>query len=223
MRSASADQSTRERIRDAAVLRFARDGFGASVRTIATDAGVSPALVMHHFGSKDALHAECDERVLTEIRAVKNESIDDLASGKGILHRFAAADEYAPMLGYVLRSVQDGGPVGRSFIEQMVEDAVGYTKHGVEAGLIKPSLDEPARARYLTLSALGVLILEITLNPPEDPADLGSIVRDFITTSYLPMIELYSQGFFTTRRMLDDYLLYVPDPPQDPATEPPSE
>lgn len=223
MRSASADQSTRERIRDAAVLRFARDGFGASVRTIATDAGVSPALVMHHFGSKDELHAECDERVLAEIRAVKNESIDDLASGKGILHRFAAADEYAPMLGYVLRSVQDGGAVGRSFIEQMVEDAVGYTKHGVEAGLIKPSRDEPARARYLTLSALGVLILEITLNPPEDPADLSSIVRDFITTSYLPMIELYTQGFFTTRRMLDEYLLYVPDPPQDPATEPPSE
>ena len=93
MRSAPADPTTRERIRDAAVVRFARDGFGASVRSIATDAGVSPALVIHHFGSKDELHAECDERVLAEIRAAKNETIDELASGQGILHRFAAADE----------------------------------------------------------------------------------------------------------------------------------
>ncbi len=223
MRSTSNDPTTRERIRDAAVLRFARDGFGASVRSIATDAGVSPALVIHHFGSKDELHAECDEQVLAEIRKAKNESIDELASGQSILHRFAAADEYAPMLGYVLRSLQDGGPVGRTFIEQMIEDAVGYTKHGVEAGLVKPSQDEPARARYLVLSALGMLMLEITLRPPKDPTDLGAIVREFLTTSYFPMIELYSQGFFTTRRMLDEYLLYVPDPPPDAATEPASD
>jgi AcrR family transcriptional regulator len=223
MRSAPADPTTRERIRDAAVLRFARDGFGASIRSIATDAGVSPALVIHHFGSKDELHAACDEKMLAEIRTAKNETIDELASGQGILHRFAAADEYAPMLGYVLRSLQDGGPVGRAFLEQMIEDAVGYTQHGIEAGLIKPSRDEAARARYLVLSALGSLMLELTLDPSEDPSDISGVVRGFLATSYLPMIELYTQGIFTTRRMLDEYLLYVPDPPQDAATEPPSE
>ncbi|TQL66721.1 TetR family transcriptional regulator [Nocardioides albertanoniae] len=220
MRSTQPDPTTRERIRDAAVLRFARDGFGASVRSIATDAGVSPALVIHHFGSKDELHAECDEQVLAEIRATKNATIDEVASGQGILHRFAAADEYAPMLGYVLRSLQDGGPVGRTFIEQMIDDAVGYTKHGVEAGLIKPSRDETARSRYLVLSALGSLMLELTLNPPKDPSDISGMVRSFLETSYLPMIELYTQGVFTTRRMLDEYLLYVPDPPQEAPTEP---
>ena len=222
MRSAPADPTTRERIRDAAVLRFARDGFSASVRSIAADAGVSAALVIHHFGSKDELHAECDERVLAGIRAAKSETIDDLASGESILNRFAAVDEYTPMLGYVLRSLQDGGPVGAAFIEQMIEDAVGYTKHGVEAGLVKPSLDEAARARYLVLSALGSLMLELTLNPPDDPRDLSGIVRGFLATSYLPMLELYAEGFFTNRRMLDEYLLYVPDPPQDTATEPPA-
>ena len=222
MRSAKADVTTRDRIRDAAMLRFARDGFGASVRSIATDSGVSPALVIHHVGSKDELRAECDEWMLAEIRAVKNETIDELSSGQSILHRFAAADEYEPMLGYVLRSLQGGGPVSRTFIEQMIDDAVGYTKHGVEAGLIKPSRDETARARYLVLSALGSLMLELTLNPSQDPTDLSGTVRGFLETSYLPMIELYTQGVFTTRRMLDDYLLYVPDPPQDGAAEPAS-
>lgn len=223
MRSAPADETTRDRILSAAVERFAREGFGASVRSIASDAGVSPALVIHHFGTKDDLHAECDERVLAEIRATKSATIDEIASGQGILHRFANADEYAPMLGYVLRSLQSGGPVGRAFIEQMIEDAVGYTKHGIEAGLIKPSRDERARARYLVLSALGALMLELTLDPSRDPRDIGGTVRSFLATSYLPMIELYTQGVFTTRRMLDDYLLYVPDPPDDAAAEPASD
>ncbi|GGR45896.1 AcrR family transcriptional regulator [Nocardioides luteus] len=223
MRSAPADETTRDRILSAAVLRFAREGFGASVRSIAGDAGVSPALVIHHFGTKDELHAECDERVLAEIRATKSATIDEITSGQGILHRFANADEYAPMLGYVLRSLQSGGPVGRAFIEQMIEDAVGYTKHGIEAGLIKPSRDERARARYLVLSALGALTLELSLDPSRDPRDIGGTVRSFLATGYLPMIELYTQGVFTTRRMLDDYLLYVPDPPDDAAAEPASD
>ena len=64
----SEDLTARARIRDAAVARFGRDGFRAPVRAIAEDAGVSAALVIHHFGSKDALRAECDEHVLRVIR-----------------------------------------------------------------------------------------------------------------------------------------------------------
>ena len=35
---------------------------------------------------------------------------------------------------------------------------------------------------------------------------------------YPPMLELFTQGFLSSRRMLDDYLLYVGDPP-DTRTE----
>ena len=52
MRSAS-DLTARARIRDAALARFGAEGIaGTSVRAVAADAGVSPALVLHHFGSK---------------------------------------------------------------------------------------------------------------------------------------------------------------------------
>src|SRR3712207_8086528 len=51
--SADDDLTGRARIRDAAIRRFAVDGFGTSVRAIAADAGVSPGLVIHHFGSKE--------------------------------------------------------------------------------------------------------------------------------------------------------------------------
>ena len=47
---------SRTRIRDAAAELFARDGFAATgVREIAALAGVAPALVIRHFGSKEAL------------------------------------------------------------------------------------------------------------------------------------------------------------------------
>lgn len=49
---------TRPAILRAARARFARDGFaGATIRGIATDAGVDPALVMRFYGSKDELFA----------------------------------------------------------------------------------------------------------------------------------------------------------------------
>lgn len=61
----TADLTATARIRNAAIELFARDGFQkTNVRAIAAAAGVSPALVIHHFGSKDGLRAVCDEYVL---------------------------------------------------------------------------------------------------------------------------------------------------------------
>jgi AcrR family transcriptional regulator len=208
-----ADRTARARIRDAAVHRFAVEGFGASLRSIASDAGVSAGLVMHHFGSKDKLRAECDEHVLATIRRFKEENVAMAAGGQSFLHRFAAVDENAPVVGYVLRSMQDGSLLAREFIDHMVDDAVGYTRDGVAAGVIVPSRDDAARARYLTLSSLGALLLEVTLSPPSDPGDLVAVVRDYFSKSYLPIMELFTEGFLTSRRMLDEYLMYVPDPP----------
>ncbi|WP_218926037.1 TetR/AcrR family transcriptional regulator [Xylanimonas oleitrophica] len=216
MRSSSApdDLTTRARIRDAAVARFAAEGFGAPVRAVAADAGVSPALVIHHFGSKERLRHECDQHVLALIRAAKNENIGRAAEGKSFFEAFATVERHAPLVGYLLRSLQAGGTVARSFVDQMLTDSEQYTAAAVEAGVARPSRDERARARYLTLSALGALLLSVTLDPPADPADLTAYVRRFFTESYLPMIELYTEGFLADRRMLDDYLLYVSDPPR---------
>ncbi|MCK0117575.1 TetR/AcrR family transcriptional regulator [Isoptericola sp. S6320L] len=213
------DGSTRDRIRDAAVLRFARSGFGTSVRTIAADAGVSPALVIHHFGSKDALHRACDDFVLRWIVAAKRQNMGRAAGGQ-LLQVMAEVDEFAPLLGYAVRSLQAGGEVARAFVQHMIDDAQVYTREAVADGIVKPSLDEDARVRYLVLSSLGTLLLSLTLDPPDDPEDFGANVRAFMTEQYLPMIELFTQGFLTSRRMLDDYLLYVGDPPAGTGTDP---
>jgi len=52
------DSGTRDRILEAARGRFAEHGFaGTTIRAVAADAGVDPALVHHFYGSKDDLFA----------------------------------------------------------------------------------------------------------------------------------------------------------------------
>ncbi len=212
---ADSDLTTRARVRDAAVERFARDGFGAPLRAVAADAGVSPALVVHHFGSKDGLRTACDERVLEQIRTAKSEAIVRTDTG-AFLQYFATADRYSTAMGYVLRSLLDGGPLARTFVTHMIEDSEKYVGTAVAAGVAVPSRDERRRARYLTLSALGAILLSITIDPPEDLGDVSASMRRFFDELTLPALELYTEGFLTSRRMLDEYLLYVGDPPAEP-------
>src|SRR3954454_7100207 len=118
MRSDPADLTGRARIRDAAIRRFGVDGFGASVRAIAADAGVSPGLVIHHFGSKEGLRAACDEHVL---RLIREEETDAFVAGSpgDLLARFAAIDDYAPMVGYLVQTLLSGGDLAATLLQRM--------------------------------------------------------------------------------------------------------
>lgn len=81
---------TRQQILSAARSAFAVDGFErSSIRRIATDAGVDPALVHHYFGTKDNLFLAAVEapfdpsRVLPQVFA---EGIDQV--GEGLVSAF---------------------------------------------------------------------------------------------------------------------------------------
>ena len=71
----SADMTTPARIRDAAIELFGSRGFDVGVRAIAEAAGVSPGLVIHHFGSKDGLRKACDDYIAEEIRSEKSQAL----------------------------------------------------------------------------------------------------------------------------------------------------
>lgn len=189
----------------ATVLRFAREGFDAPLRGIASDAGVSAALVMKRFGSKEGLREAADALVLEWIRAVKAENIEAVANGQ-LLTTLADNDAYAPMLVYVMHSVLDGGQLGREFVEDLIADAEQYTADGVERGLIRPSRDEKARVRYLVMSSVGAFLLSLLLRPADDASDLPSVNRRLRDESMLPMLELFTEGLLTTPQVLDDYL-----------------
>lgn len=66
MRSATVAPA-HDQIIDAALRRFAVDGIAStSLRAVAREAGVSPALVVHHFAGKAGLVAAVDEAVVRE-------------------------------------------------------------------------------------------------------------------------------------------------------------
>ena len=68
------DLTARARIRDAAIRLFAERGAaGTTVRDIADAAGVSPGLLRHHFGSKEALREICDVYMLDRLMKIKEE------------------------------------------------------------------------------------------------------------------------------------------------------
>ncbi|MCU1580200.1 MAG: hypothetical protein JWP19_2404 [Rhodoglobus sp.] len=205
------DLTARARLRDAAIECFALRGFEASVREISARAGVSPGLIRHHFGTKDALRAECDAEVLRRYRDLKVEGMR--MSPTQTMAMLAQLDDFAPMFVYILRSVRDGGAAGREFVEQMIAEAEIFSEDGVRAGLIRPSRDPAARARYLVTSALGGLLVQLTLMPDLDLADLGTAMHRLTDSITLPTLELFTEGILVDRSVLDEYVAHFPGPP----------
>ena len=211
----SEDLTARARIRDAAIARFGRDGFRAPVRAIAEDAGVSAALVIHHFGSKDALRAECDEHILTVIREQKSAAVS-MASPADTIGLLASVQEYAPLFAYMVRSLLDGGALAAHFVDGLVSDAEAYLDAGVEAGTIRESLDPPGRARQVAATQVGLLVLSHLdsavgrgVAPTESPA---AAMSELVDRSMLAGLELYTHGLFTDSSYLDAYLDYKEKP-----------
>lgn len=202
MRSAG-DLTTTARIRDAAIEQFGQHGFGVSVRAIATAAGVSPGLVIHHFGSKGGLRKACDEHVAETIRESKSESVQTTDPAAW----FAAIteiEEYAPLMAYLVRSMQDGGDLAKVLWRRMIDNTEQYLDEGVRAGTIKPSPDPRARAHYLAIAGGGAFLLYLQLH--DTPGDLRAVLRDYARDMVLPALEVYTQGVMADSTMYDAFV-----------------
>ncbi|WP_330254651.1 TetR family transcriptional regulator [Nocardia sp. NBC_00565] len=198
------DLTTAARIRDIAIEVFGDNGFQVGVRAIAAAAGVSPGLVNHHFGSKDGLRAACDEQVLRLIREQKWKTATDTNVAKGMLASMVEIEAYGPLVAYMVRSLQAGGPLAESLLEHMISDAEEYIQAGVEAGTIKPSRDPAARAKYLTTVNVGATVMYFTLLQQRgEKLDYRKLVREMTEEFALPAVELYTQGFLTDPTILD--------------------
>lgn len=199
----SADLTATAKIRDAAIEQFGRHGFGVSIRAIAEAAGVSAALVIHHFGSKDGLRKACDEFVAEEIRSGKSETIQSSDSATWFA-AMAEIESYAPLMSYLVRSMQSGGELANSLWRKMIDNTESYLEEGVRAGTIKPSRDPKARARYLAITGGGAFLLYLQLH--DDPSDLRTALRDYARDMVLPALEIYTNGLLTDSTMYEAFL-----------------
>jgi len=200
------DRTTRARIRDAAIRRFAADGMDAPLRAVATDVGASAALIVHHFGSRAGLRQECDVWVLDQIHQHKTAVLGS-AGATAMLTQLAHTEGYAHLVGYVLRCLQAGGDLSKRFLDQMVADSEKYLHTAEEAGTVSRSRDPAARARIMTEMALGALLLQ--LPGPGEHLDLDSLpdwLRTYSERIVLPMLEIYTEPLLTDSSLLDAYL-----------------
>lgn len=190
--ASDADRTGRARIRDAAIGCFAANGVaGTSLKTIAGEAGVSPALVVHHFGSKHRLRVACDEYVAATIRQRKQAA---MAAGPQFdpLAALRQTGDDPPILRYLARTLGDGSPEVVALIDELVDDAVAYMEDGVRSGVLKPSDDPRGRAIVLTMWSLGALTLHghlerlLGVDITADPADMAGYV--------LPAAEIMGRG-----------------------------
>ena len=185
MRSAADDRTARAVIRDEALRLFAEDGPDAvTVRQIAAASGVSPGLVIHHFGSKDGLRDAVDAHVL----AMFGTMLGELATGD--LYDPAAAGQLAetvvrylppgsPVPGYLRRLLLAGGDPGRELFRRLYEGSRAALDAMSEAGLAAPGADPAVRAAILMSNDLAVLLLREQLAEVlgEDPFSAAGMAR----------------------------------------------
>src|SRR5690625_2629765 len=160
MKSASpSDLTGRARIRDAAIELFAEEGFARpSLKAIAEAAGVSPALVIHHYGSKEGLRRSCDDHVTAQLLDEKFASTTS-PSASLIEELLAGAGAGGPMLTYVARLLVEPGGAGHELFAKLLASTEEHLAAGREAGTIHPSSDPGAAAVIVTAFGLAPLLL----------------------------------------------------------------
>ena len=194
------------RIRDAAIEQFGEHGFGVGLRAIAEAAGVSAALVIHHFSSKEGLRNACDDYIAEKIRNAKSEAMRSHDPATWFA-QMAEIESYAPLMAYLVRSMQSGGDLAKTLWRRMIDNAEEYLDEGVRAGTLKPSRDPKARARYLAITGGGTFLLYLQMH--ENPADLRAVLRDYSADMLLPALEVYTEGLMADRTMYDAFLAQV--------------
>lgn len=205
MRSASAspgndDLTAAARIRDAAVRLFGERGYErTSVRDIATEAGVSPALVIHHFGSKVGLRDECDRWMLAQLSAKRADALT-AQPRETIAHWLADPEQFRPLIDYLAVMLTDDGEHGRSLFDLLLGETRAMLDAGVADGSMHPTADPEARALLLTLHGIAPIILRAHLERSLGGDILSSAV---LARLALPSLELYTDGLYSDTTLLD--------------------
>lgn len=145
------DLTGRARIRNAALRQFAEHGFAVTtMRDVAAAAGVSPALVQHHFGTKDGLREACDTYALAAYIDIAKHGVTrgELPDGHHI------GQENSWLVRYLALALVEDSPAATAIFDALVAVTEDYlrTRDG-------RTTDLHAQAVVLTAMRLGVTVL----------------------------------------------------------------
>ena len=197
----SNDLTTRARIRNAAIELIGTHGFErASMRMIAQAAGVSPALVVHHFGDKDGLRAACNAHVsaMFTVERVGANGAPSLDSIRAALNDWEAN---GPALNYLARmlSDDDSRSVDELF-DSLLQGTLQVVQDQERAGVIHPQSDPHVTALLLTGLGLAPLVLSRHFARSLGADELTPTALARIT---IPLLELFTHGFYKDDSILN--------------------
>jgi AcrR family transcriptional regulator len=206
--SASEDDLTaRATIRNAALRLFAERGPDAvTVREIAAQAGVSAALVVHHFGSKDGLRAEVDAFAARAFDAIfevlPTEELAELLAGGAATGSLAEAfargfPPGSPLPAYLRRLLLSNDPAGAALFGRWFAATRDLLAALVEMGVARPSEDPDVRAAFFLVNDLALILLR---NPIAVAIGADPLTPQGIERWAREATVVYAQGAFSAPR-----------------------
>ncbi len=183
------DSGTREAILVAARSLFAQQGYDrASVRAIAAEAGVDPALVLHFYGSKDGLLAEAIALPVepAQVLADRLANVPPERVGEELVRRVVTRWEQPLVRAHMLGVLQTGfsHPTAMRAVRELLQ---GTVIAAVSALVDDESAHRRAELVAAQMAGLAVAryILELpsiaTLSPDDLARAVGPSVQHYLT------------------------------------------
>jgi AcrR family transcriptional regulator len=213
-RPPSEDLTGQARIRNAAITEFAAQGFSrANVRAIAKAAGVSPALIIHHFGSKAGLQTVCDEYVLNALLQRARDEAQPDSVRNSMRDYMTNSSDLHEQVQYMVRAINENSPSADKFVEALVEESEHYLNSGIADGSVRPTTDVRAMSVLTMLISLSLLTM-----PPAIARALGheSMNPEVMRRMAVPALELYTHGVYADDTMLASIYEALNDHPESP-------
>ncbi len=180
-------ETTRAAILSAARQRFAAEGYErTTIRAVAAEAGIDPALVMRYFGNKEKLFAEAAEfdLRLPDLTALPRREIG-AAFARHFMARWEADDTFMALLRAAVTN-EAGAKQARAVLGDQVAPAIAALS-GDRAGAA-------TRAALVASQIMGMAICRyvlrlppvVAMKPDEVVAWLGPTLQRYITGTVEP-------------------------------------
>ena len=173
--SIRSEGEAREVLIRAAAARFAAQGAeGTSLREVAEDAGVTPAMVAYYFRDKSGLLEAVVRQALGTLLRVIEDSAANHQPGRflaALVHGYLAALAADPWIPQILirEVISRESPLRVLFIEEFASHAVSVVPAKVLEDMDQGTLREDLDHRYLILSMLGMCLFPFIAHPVLGP------------------------------------------------------
>lgn len=155
---------TRAQLIEVATTAFARDGIAStSLRAIAKEAGVSPALVVHHFGSREKLIEDCIIKALG-LWVTENQEFVDVSLSTSLTKWQGSDEKHGVKLQFFRQVLLAGGAPANALFSRMVKETEMILEAQAAKGQSRKMENRKDFALLIAMHELAPLLLQNQLN-----------------------------------------------------------